>query len=167
MAPLLKRESSTFDSVGIWIVVGSAILIVIAAGSLLAHYLLFVRHKQPTDTDPESQRSPSDKPKRKTRGFLTPWRKPAPPPVGAGLDQDEVQRQDLIRKSLASRPSSVSSAETLNDENEQAIDRENRQSYKSEWKSWEAGVALERAVSLEQHPAFAQPVDITDHPALR
>ncbi|CAM1506840.1 Fc.00g064810.m01.CDS01 [Cosmosporella sp. VM-42] len=74
------------------------------------------------------------------------------------MEEVEIQRQEMIYKSLATR----ASPRTLhhrhseeNDDNDDNVDTEvPRKSLRSEWKEWEANIQRDRSISLDSHPGL-------------
>jgi hypothetical protein len=92
------------------------------------------------------------------------------PPLEKQTTIVDVQREVLIRKSLASRHGSITSSPT-NSATDDDIETEERQDMRTDWKEWEARIHHERSTSSESHPALGrssnEPEDLTIHPALR
>lgn len=67
------------------------------------------------------------------------------------LEEEELQRQVMIRKSLASRTSLRTSSQIYEDEEPEA---ERPKSLRMDWKKWEAGIQHQRSLSTETHPGI-------------
>lgn len=64
-------------------------------------------------------------------------------------EEEELQRQVMIRKSLASR----ASWRTVNDEDEVEV-TERPNDLRRDWKEWEAGIQHKRSISTDTHPGI-------------
>ncbi|KAI1746730.1 hypothetical protein F4782DRAFT_474683 [Xylaria castorea] len=146
---------TTVDPWLIVVIVAGSLIIVTLAGVLLAHYIRSRRKLGKGLFHPvEKVRSVSFSRKRNS---------------DAAADRqkiEDLERDMMIRKSLASRPASASfpTSQPLNDGNDRPEDVEEREemtSLREDWKAWEARVQTERGtahpgdVRLDRHPAFA------------
>jgi hypothetical protein len=155
MAPLIQRN----DTTTIVLIVGLVLLAVVCLGLFLA---LMVSRLRKQKSQEISEKTPG-----KWHNFLKPSRK-APAEMEPAFD--DIQREVLIRKSLASRHGSMSSG-PISPATDEDIDIEEQQDLRTDWKKWEARVQHERSVSLEEHPALGgssiETGDLNIHPALR
>lgn len=72
------------------------------------------------------------------------------------FEEEELQRQFMIRKSLASRTSSWTDSrlyETVSEEQHDMAEEDRFGNLRSDWKEWEAKLQRERSRSCESHPA--------------
>ncbi|KAI0546429.1 hypothetical protein F4679DRAFT_413134 [Xylaria curta] len=155
------EENTTVDPWLIVVIVAGSLILVTLVGVLLAHY---VRSRR-----------------RRGKGLFHPVEKVRSVSFSrkdAAADRqkiEDLERDMMIRKSLASRPASASfppppASQPLNngddhpeqeEEEEEEQQREEMTSLREDWKAWEARVQTERGtaypggVGLDQHPAFA------------
>ncbi|KAI0435690.1 hypothetical protein F4803DRAFT_544662 [Xylaria telfairii] len=159
-----SNQSSGEDAVDPWLVVviAAGILIIITlAGFMLAHYIRsrrrlgrgFFRHDGKATRGSFSRKRNSD----------------------AAADRqmaEDLERDMMIRKSLASRPTSYSNPDPQPLPNgddhieEEGQGREETPGLREDWKAWEARVQTERSMShpggvgLDRHPASASYLSI-------
>ncbi|KAI0449028.1 hypothetical protein F5B21DRAFT_75913 [Xylaria acuta] len=147
---------SNVDPWLIVVIVAGILIIVTLAGFMLAHYI-------------RSRR-------RLRKGLFHPVEKVSSVPFSRKRNSDaatdrqmaeDLERDMMIRKSLASRPTSANfpTSQPLNNGDdypeEQGEEREEVASLREDWKAWEARVQSERGTShpggvgLDRHPAFA------------
>ncbi|KAI1741228.1 hypothetical protein F4680DRAFT_71730 [Xylaria scruposa] len=149
---------TTVDPWLIVVIAAGSLILVTLAGVLLAHYIRSRRRRGKGLFHPvEKVRSVSFSRKRNS---------------DAPADRqkiEDLERDMMIRKSLASRPASASfppTSQPLNNgddhpEEEEEEQREEMTSLREDWKAWEARVQTERetvhpgGVGLDRHPAFA------------
>ncbi|KAI0186826.1 hypothetical protein EV127DRAFT_163834 [Xylaria flabelliformis] len=152
---------TTVDPWLIVVIVAGSLILVTLAGVLVAHYIRSRRRGGKGSFHPvEKVRSVSFSRKRNS---------------DAAADRqkiEDLERDMMIRKSLASRPASASfpsASQPLNNgddhpepEEEEEREREEMTSLREDWKAWEARVQTERGtaaypggVGLDRHPAFA------------
>ncbi|KAH8167818.1 hypothetical protein CIB48_g422 [Xylaria polymorpha] len=158
-----SNQSSGEDAVDPWLVVviAAGILIIITlAGFMLAHYIRSRRRlgKGLFHHDDEKVSRVSFSRKRNS---------------DAAADRqmaEDLERDMMIRKSLASRPTSYSTPDPqpLNNGDDQIEEEEREETpgLREDWKAWEARVQTERGTShpggvgLDRHPAFASYLSI-------
>jgi len=81
------------------------------------------------------------------------------------LEEEELQRSVMIRKSLASRISSKRASQTES-ASDLSVDEDDDQSggLREDWKEWEARVQRDRSNSADRHPAEDLPIPSQSRP---
>lgn len=149
-----SNQTTNQDSPAMWITAVIVVGIVVLGGVIMFTVLyLHKRHqyRQARQRDPYLSRGEFIKRRKMSAADL--------------YNEEERQRQAMIRKSLVSR--STNSLETRSSRTSSRIERESFEmeeeeaaNLKDDWKEWEARVQRERALSIEQHPAVAQAPDL-------
>ncbi|KAI9171491.1 hypothetical protein HJFPF1_00974 [Paramyrothecium foliicola] len=142
---LARRSQTTTTTV---VIVGLALVAAVSLGLLAVVLVTRVWKRKPKEI--------TEKPPTKWHDSLM-FRRSKPMQHEPSYD-DDVQREVLIRKSLASRAESRASGQ-LSPTGDEDGDIEEQQDLRTDWKQFEARVQHERSISLESHPALGAPPD--------